>query len=170
MALRGQQCGRNTADYCQEVTLQQRSHEKTSCLAGPKCELFLRPRTGRELSRRQDGPGILPLHVPHEALQYPQCSRDKIQPIKQKQSRHHAMTALLMFSKFQGWGSGIPTGRLFRCTEWSAAESLARFSPPGSAPGTPSPGFSPGSGLCFRSLLPILPCWLRIGAVLLMML
>ena len=104
-----------------------------------------------DLPRRQDGPGTLPLHVPHEALQYPQCSRDKIQPIKQKQSRHHAMTALLMFSKFHGWGSGIPTGRLFRCTEWSAAESLARFSPPRFCSGYPLPGVHPW----LRSLLPV---------------
>ena len=53
---------------------------------------------------------------------------------------------------------------VIRCTEWSGAESLARFGPPASAPGTPSPGFSPGCGLLIQPLAPVagsvlLPCW-----------
>jgi len=40
----------------------------------------------------------------------------------------------------------IPVGRFKNATGSGAAESLARFGPPGSAPGTPSPGFRSGSG------------------------
>ena len=48
------------------------------------------------------------------------------------------------FVFFQGWVSGIPVVRLFSATVRSAAESLARFGPPGSEPDTPSPGLAPG--------------------------
>ena len=41
-------------------------------------------------------------------------------------------------------GSEYPGGEVIRCTEWSAAESLARFGPPGFGLGTPSPGLALG--------------------------
>ena len=40
-----------------------------------------------------------------------------------------------------------PGAEVIRYTEWSAAESLARFGPPGFGLGTPSPGSAPGPGL-----------------------
>ena len=65
---------------------------------------------------------------------------------------------------FEGWVSGIPMVRLFFATVRSAAESLARFGPPGSGQGTPSPGLAPGRA-ADRSGGQV-PCRSRAGAVL----
>jgi len=52
-----------------------------------------------------------------------------------------------VFFKFYPVGSEYPYAEVIRYTEWSGAESQPRFGPPGFGLGTPSPGFSPGSGL-----------------------
>lgn len=62
-------------------------------------------------------------------------------------SSAHVLTLLgVVLEKFVSVPTGrrIGVGRLLRYTEWSGAESLARFGPPGFGLGTLSPGICPG--------------------------